>query len=113
MSLRDLICALLLLTGALFCLAGAVGMLRFPDIPSRSQAATKPQILGLLLILAGAAVRLEPGYAVGLVLVALFQVATAPVLTQLFGKAAYRTDCVDRSTLVTDELAERIRDEPG
>jgi multicomponent Na+:H+ antiporter subunit G len=111
MSVRDLITAVLLLAGALFCLAGAIGMLRLPDVPSRSQAATKPQILGLLLILAGAAVRLEPGYAIGLVLVALFQVSTAPVLTQMFGKAAYRTGCVDRSSLVVDELADRIGDE--
>lgn len=113
MSIRDLVCAVLLLAGALFCLAGAVGMLRLPDIPSRSQTATKPQILGLLLILAGTAVRLASGDAVGLVLVALFQVSTAPVLTQLVGKAAYRSGSVDRSMLVTDELAERIGDERG
>ncbi|OZM70878.1 sodium:proton antiporter [Amycolatopsis antarctica] len=108
---RDIVCAVLLLSGALCCLVGAFGMLRFPDVPSRLQAATKPQTLGLLLVLAGSAVRLEPRFAVGLVLVALFQVITAPVLSQLFGRAAYRTGAMERSGVVTDDLARRLRAE--
>ncbi|RBM13351.1 sodium:proton antiporter [Prauserella sp. PE36] len=113
MTVRDWICAVLLLSGALFCLIGAYGVLRLPDVPSRLQAATKPQTLGLLLILAGTAVRLEPRYAVGLVLAGLFQVITAPVLSQLFGRTAYHTGAIEKSTLVTDELDERLRAERG
>ncbi|MEU3269216.1 monovalent cation/H(+) antiporter subunit G [Saccharomonospora sp. NPDC006951] len=109
MTVRDWICAVLLISGALFCVVGAYGVLRLPDAVSRLQAATKPQTLGLLLILAGAAVRLEPQYAVGLVIAGLFQVITAPVLSQLFGRSAYRTGAVDRSTLVADDLDERLR----
>ncbi|MEU6644323.1 monovalent cation/H(+) antiporter subunit G [Saccharomonospora sp. NPDC046836] len=111
MSVRDVICAVLLLSGALFCVIGAYGVLRLPDVPSRLQAATKPQTLGLLLILAGTAVRLEPQYAVGLALAGLFQVITAPVVSQLYGRAAYRTGAIDRSSLVIDELDERLRAE--
>lgn len=109
MSVRDWISAVGLISGALFCVIGAWGMVRLPDTLSRLQAATKPQTLGLLLILAGTAVRLEPHFAVGLVLAGLFQVITAPALSQLFGRAAYRTGGVDRSTLVVDELAQRLR----
>ncbi|MFC4002427.1 monovalent cation/H(+) antiporter subunit G [Prauserella oleivorans] len=109
MSVRDWICAVLLISGALFCVVGTYGMLRLPDTPSRLQAATKPQTLGLLLILAGTAVRLEPQYAVGLLLAGLFQIITSPVLSQLFGRAAYRTGAVDHSTLVVDELEQRLR----
>ncbi|OLT47554.1 sodium:proton antiporter [Saccharomonospora sp. CUA-673] len=109
MTVVDWISAVLLISGALFCVVGAWGMLRLPDILSRLQAATKPQTLGLLLILAGTAVRLEPQYAVGLLVAAMFQVITTPVLSQLVGRATYRTGAVDRSTLVVDELSERLR----
>ncbi|WP_199434886.1 monovalent cation/H(+) antiporter subunit G [Qaidamihabitans albus] len=113
MIVRDAASALLLLTGAVFCLLGALGLVRFPDLPTRLQAATKPQTLGLLLVLAGAAVRVEPKYIPGLLLVALFQVITAPVLAQMFGRAAYRTGDYESSVLVADDLAERLREQGG
>ncbi|MFB9907505.1 monovalent cation/H(+) antiporter subunit G [Allokutzneria oryzae] len=109
MSVLDVISSVLLLGGATFCVLGAVGMLRLPDVPSRLQAATKPQTLGLLLILAGTALRLPPSYAVGLALVGLFQVLTAPVLSQFLGRAAYRTGAVEKSSLLCDDLDTRLR----
>lgn len=109
MIVLDVISSVLLLTGATFCVIGAYGLLRLPDLPSRLQAATKPQTVGLLLVLVGIMIRLPVGYAVGLVLVALFQVITAPVLSQLFGRAAYRTEAVQWDSLVVDDLGERLR----
>jgi multicomponent Na+:H+ antiporter subunit G len=75
------------------------------------QAATKPQTLGLLLILAGTALRVELESAVTLVLVGLFQVITAPVVAQLLGRSAYRAGTVRRDLLVVDELAGKMPDE--
>ena len=103
--IRDVVSSVLLLVGALSCLLGAVGLVRLPDLPSRLQAATKPQTLGLLLVLAGAALQVELESAVTLVLVALFQVITAPVLSQLAGRSAYRAGTLRRDLLVADELA--------
>ncbi|MGP4015569.1 monovalent cation/H(+) antiporter subunit G [Saccharopolyspora sp. 5N708] len=108
MSWLDLFSAVCLLGGALSCLLGAIGLLSFPDVAARLQAATKPQTLGLILILIGTAVRLDFGYACALILVGLFQMLTAPVLAQLVGRAAYRTDNIARDTLVIDELGDRI-----
>ncbi|PRX46195.1 multisubunit sodium/proton antiporter MrpG subunit [Prauserella shujinwangii] len=113
MIVRDVVTAVLLLSGAGFSLLGALGLLRFPDVPTRLQAATKPQTLGLLLVLAGAALRADAEHIPALVLAGLFQVITAPVLAQLFGRAAYRTGDYLPSVLVADELAERLRDEGG
>lgn len=45
----------LLLLGALFYLAGTVGLLRFPDTLSRLHALTKADNVGLLLVCAGLA----------------------------------------------------------
>jgi multicomponent Na+:H+ antiporter subunit G len=106
--MNDVISAVLLLVGALSCLLGAFGLLRLPDLPARMQAATKPQTLGLLLILAGTALRVELESAVTLVLVGLFQVITAPVVSQLLGRSAYRGGTVRRDLLVVDELAGKM-----
>ena len=108
--MTDVVSAVLLLGGALSCLLGAFGLLRLPDLPGRLQAATKPQTLGLLLILAGTALRVELESAVTLLLVGLFQVITAPVISQLIGRSAYRSGALRRDLLVTDELA---REMPG
>ncbi|MCI2419066.1 monovalent cation/H(+) antiporter subunit G [Saccharopolyspora sp. K220] len=111
MSWLDVFSAVCLLGGALSCLLGAIGVLSFPDVAARLQAATKPQTLGLILVLIGTAVQLDFVYASGLILVGLFQMLTAPVLAQLVGRAAYRADNIDRDTLVIDELGDRIERE--
>lgn len=107
----DVLAAVLMLAGAATCLVGALGLVRFPDVLSRMQAATKPQTLGLLLILLGAALRVELESAVTLLLVGLFQVITAPVVSQLVARSAYRSGTLRRDLLVTDELAERLSDD--
>lgn len=104
----DVLSAVLLIAGALQCLLGALGVLRLPSLLSRMQAATKPQTLGLLLILAGAALRVPLDSAVTLVLVAVFQLITAPVIAQLVGRSAYRSGAVRPEILVADELATRM-----
>jgi multicomponent Na+:H+ antiporter subunit G len=105
---KDGVAAGLMLLGALSCLLGAIGLVRLPDLPARLQAATKPQTLGLSLVLLGTALRVELAGAVTLVLVVLFQVITAPVVSQLVGRAAYRSGAVPEGVLVVDELAERM-----
>ena len=104
----NVVTAGLMLVGAVSCLLGAIGLVRLPDLPARLQAATKPQTLGLALVLLGTALRVELASAVTLVLVVLFQVITAPVVSQLVGRAAYRSGAVEPDTLVVDELAARM-----
>lgn len=103
--ITDVASAVLLLLGAGQCLLGALGLVRLPSLLSRLQAATKPQTLGLLLVLAGTALRVEPVSAVTLVLVAMFQVLTAPVISQLLGRSTYLGGSVRPAVLVVDELA--------
>jgi len=109
--IRDVVCSVLLLAGALFCLLGAVGLVRLPDLSARLQAATKPQTVGLLLILVGTAVRLEFENAATLLLVILFQAVTAPVISQIVARSAYRTGTLDTDLLVVDELTSRVERE--
>lgn len=53
MSIVDVFTAIFLLIGAVFFLAGTVGMLRFPDTHSRLHALTKADNLGLGFIAVG------------------------------------------------------------
>lgn len=101
--------AVLVLIGALICLLGVIGILRLPDVLSRSHAATKPQTLGLLLVLAGVALRLHSAMDVAtLALIVFFQLLTSPVAAHLVARSAYRTGQIDHGELLIDELDEQL-----
>ncbi len=107
-TIADWLGAGCLVAGALLSLAAGIGVLRFPDALSRMHAATKPQVLGVLLLLLGIALRLRTPADLGMILlVAVFQLSTAPVAAQMIGRAAYRSGRLDRGLLDADELAER------
>ena len=104
--MRDVVSAVLLLTGVALAVVAALGLVRFPDVLSRMHAATKPATVGLLLITVGAALRMDTGSdAVKLLLVAAFQFLTAPVAAHMIGRAAYRAGAGGQE-LVVDELGE-------
>ena len=104
-TVADVLAAVCLLGGALLAFAAGVGLVRFPDLLARMHAATKPQVLGLVLVLLGLALRLREGPALWmLVLIAVFQMLTSPVAAHMVGRAGYRTGMVGRDLLVVDEL---------
>ena len=114
----DVAVLVLILLGALLCLSAAVGLLHFRDVPSRLHAATKPQVLGLVLICGAVALsqRSVGGILIGLVLVTpivLMQFATAPLSAHMVGRQAYRNGTTDQRGLVVDELAESKQTPPG
>ncbi|MDZ4270230.1 MAG: monovalent cation/H(+) antiporter subunit G, partial [Mycobacterium sp.] len=89
MNVFDIVTGVLILSGATLALTAAVGVVRFPDTLTRMHAATKPQVLGLLLVLAGAAIRLRGHPDVGmLILTGMFTVITAPVIANRVGQLA-------------------------
>jgi multicomponent Na+:H+ antiporter subunit G len=68
-------------------------------------AGTKPQVLGVLLIMIGGALRLQGWSATWmLLLVAAFQLLTAPVSAHMVSRVAYRRRHVRRDLLLVDEL---------
>ncbi len=103
---------LLVGVGSLLLLLAAVGLLRLPDVFARMHAATKPATLGLVLVLAAAAVRVDdPGDVAKLLLVVALQFLTAPVAAHMIGRAAYRAGTELSPTTTTDELAAAHRGE--
>ena len=88
MNALDIVTAVLVLGGSTLALTAAIGVVRFPDTLSRMHAATKPQVLGLLLVLVGAAIRLRGNVDVGmLILTGMFTLITAPVVGEPGGPA--------------------------
>ena len=105
----DLAAAICLLLGAFLSLAAGVGLLRFPDALSRLHAATKPQVLGLLFIVAAIALGSRSMAALlALLPVLLFQVLTAPISAHMVGRAGYRTGNFRRELLIVDELENAV-----
>lgn len=110
-SVADIIVLVLVLLGAILCLSAAVGLLHFRDVPSRLHAATKPQVLGVVLICLAIAVsqRTIGGMLMGLLVVIpviLLQFATAPLSAHMVGRQAYRNGTINQRALVADEYAE-------
>src|SRR5690348_4799811 len=107
MTMLDIAAAALVLGGSILALTAAIGVVRFPDTLTRMHSATKPQVLGLLLVLAGAAIRLRGHADVGmLILTGLFTLITAPVVANRVGQLAYREQNIRDDLLTKDEMLE-------
>ncbi len=79
----------LILAGGFFCIAGAFGILRFPDLYTRMHAAGVIDPFGVSLILAG--LMLQAGLTlvtVKLTILVLFLGLTSPVACHALGRAA-------------------------
>lgn len=109
-GVADVITSVLMITGSLLTLTGCIGLVRFPDVLSRMHAATKPLVLGLVLMCLALGLQ-EPtfGTLTTLVLIAVFQMMTAPVSAHMVGRAAYRSKRVRKDLLRRDELADAVR----
>lgn len=101
----DAVSGVFMVVGALLSLGAAVGLLRFPDLLSRMHAATKPQVLGLFLLLAAIGLQMRTWWVWPVLVVAwIFQLLTVPVSAHMVGRAGYRTRHLHRELLTTDEL---------
>ena len=119
MTTLDIVASVALILGALMSLLAGIAVLRFPDTMSRIHAATKPQVLGIMLLMLGVGLRLgSPGVIGMLVLIVILQFVTAPVSAHLTVRVAYRNAKGDdgRADEQPDPLGGRRRsgaDGPG
>jgi multicomponent Na+:H+ antiporter subunit G len=101
----DVLSTVFMIVGAIMSLGAAIGLLRFPDLLSRMHAATKPQVLGLFLLLAAIGLQMRTWWVWPVLLVAwIFQLLTVPVSAHMVGRAGYRTKHLHRELLTSDEL---------
>ena len=102
----DVIAAALVLAGSVLALTAAIGVVRLPDTLARMHSATKPQVLGLILVLVGALMRLRGSHDAGMVTVSIiFTLITAPVVAHRVGRLAYQEQDMTE-VLAVDQLVE-------
>lgn len=87
------IAVILILAGSIISVISAFGLIRLPDVYTRSHAATKSATLSVLACLLGAFIYfwIHDGYvSIRLILGIIFVFITAPVAGHLICRAAYR-----------------------
>lgn len=113
-NLSELIPVLLILVGTIFTLLSAVGLIRLPDVYTRSHAASKSATLGVLFTLVGTFLFFlwEEGYfSIRLFLGIFFVFLTAPVAAHVILRSAYRSKVALAEESVQDDLKEVIERE--
>ncbi len=107
--MSDVIAVILLFTGALLVLVGAIGACRMPDLLLRMHATTKAGALGTgLIALAAAVFFAEPAVVARALGIFAFVVLTAPVAAHMIGRAGYFTGSPLWQHTTKDELAENL-----
>ncbi|WP_336205284.1 cation:proton antiporter [Nonomuraea sp. LPB2021202275-12-8] len=93
MSALDVAAAVCLLAGAGLALSAGAGLLRFRNTLDRMHAATKPQVLSVLLILLAMWLRRPTWATAGPLLIAgVAQVITVSVACYVVARAAYQQE---------------------
>lgn len=108
-SATHLIAALMLLTGSIFMLLAAIGLMRMPDLLTRMHATTKASVLGAGLMLLGVALFFGSGsvFARMLAIIA-FITLTSPVAAHIIGRAGHATKTPLWSNTIKDSLREEV-----
>lgn len=95
----------LAISGAVFILIAAIGMLRMPDFYLRTSVTTKAVTLGVGLMLFAAALHFQNINVTSRVLaIVIFIILTAPVAAHMVGRAAYFTGVKMWKNSVMDDL---------
>ena len=91
MPLTEFLTVFLILAGAVFFLAGTVGLLRFPDVYTRLHALTKADNVGLGLVVTGLVLQAESWAAMGkLLLIWLLVLLASASVAHLVARTALR-----------------------
>ncbi|REB07795.1 Na+/H+ antiporter subunit G [Sporosarcina sp. BI001-red] len=110
-EIGEFIAALLILSGSIFSVISVFGIIRLPDVYTRSHAATKSSTLSVLLTLIGVFLYFlfhDHFVSVRVLLGIVFVFLTAPVAGHLIIRAAYRSKVGLADISVEDELYEVI-----
>ncbi|GAB3048917.1 Na+/H+ antiporter subunit G [Virgibacillus ainsalahensis] len=106
-EISEFIAAFLILIGSVMAVISAIGIIRFPDVYTRSHAATKSSTLAVLLTLSGVFLYfwvVQSFLSVRILLGIIFVFLTAPVSGHLITRAAYRRMVKMADATVEDEL---------
>ena len=106
-TIINIIIAVLILLGALLSLVASIGVLRLPDVYTRSHAASKSATMGVMFILLGVCLyffQAEQIFNSRLILAIAFIFLTSPVAGQLIIRSAYNTNVPMSDETIRDDL---------
>jgi multicomponent Na+:H+ antiporter subunit G len=107
--MSDIIGYTLITVGILFDIFGCIGLVRFPDVYNRLQAATKCVTLGTVLLLLGVAVVSGMGPTAGkAVICAVFILITSPTAAHAIAKGAHKSGVKLWEQSIADKYAEEV-----
>lgn len=107
--MMEWIVSILLISGALFMLVAAIGVVKLQDVYMRMHAITKAASLGAILML-GAVVLWHPQWIVAIeaLMVVLFVILTAPIGAHMLARVSHHMKVPIGEGYVMDELQEAI-----
>jgi multicomponent Na+:H+ antiporter subunit G len=105
--MTEIIGYILMTVGILFDVFGCVGLVRFPDVYNRLQAATKCVTLGTILLLVGAAIVSGNGRIVAKAFIcAFFIILTSPTAAHAIAKGSHASGVELCEKTIVDKYAE-------
>lgn len=103
----DIVAYILIAVGVLFDIFGCIGLVRFPDVYNRLQAATKCVTLGTVMLLVGVALIAANGPVSAKALIcAVFIMITSPTAAHAIAKGAYASGVPLWEDSVVDKYGE-------
>lgn len=108
----EIISGILIFLGTVISLISSIGIVRLPDVYTRSHAVSKSTTLGVLSILIGTLLYflISDGYfSIRLILGIFFVFLTAPVASHMIARSAYRANVPMTETYAEDDLKEYIQ----
>lgn len=109
--IANILIVFLISLGVIYTLVAVIGVLRLPDVYTRSHAATKSVTFGVLCILSGVFLYfwlIEGNFNIKLLLAIFFLFITAPIGGHIMGRAAYISGVKPSEMTVNDELEEVV-----
>ena len=115
MALRIVIDVLIAI-GAIFALAGTIGLLKMPDTFSRMQASTCISTMGVIGVALGALLYAifimgSAATAIKIAVIALLIITVNPIGAHAIAKGAYRTGIRPEKRMETDDYGRDLEDE--
>lgn len=103
----DILVASLIVAASIFMLLAAIGLLAFPDVPTRMHATTKSGVLATCLIMLAVGLFFsEAEISARVTVIIVFLLITAPVAAHAIGRAAYFAGVPLFQGMKKDELKE-------
>lgn len=111
-TIANILIILLISIGVIFSLVTALGLVRLPDVYTRTHAASKSSTLGVLCVLLGTFIHfwlIEGIFTTQALIAIAFLFMTAPVGGHFIGRAAYMTGIKVAKETVRDDMGPALQ----